>query len=405
MSRPLVVAPTVSPSPGRPTGVGRPAPVAWSERCSRSCRRATAPGSGGPETPAARPNPSPSKASSSTRSPSPKTRSLRYYEGFSNDTLWPLYHDAIRESGYQSDDWDSLHGGQRALRRAARQHRATGRAGLDPRLPPATRAGDAPLAARRRAHRLVQPHPVPAARTVPAAPLARRDRRRACSDADVLGFQRDRVRSTSSPPARNSCSAPNDVERRPSSSTTVTHHGRRCVPDLDRRRGLRAAGQRAVGATPATSEIRTRLGRARGRSCSASTGSTTPRASAAGCRAFGAAARSTAELDPDATCSSRSRLRPRSGSSVYQEERRRDRADSSARSTAVHARLGLPGDPLPVPDAPARPAGRAVPRGRCDAGDTVPRRDEPGRQGVRRRPTSTATACSCCPSSPARPTS
>ena len=32
---------------------------------------------------------------------------LRYYEGFSNDTLWPLYHDAIRESGYQSDDWDA----------------------------------------------------------------------------------------------------------------------------------------------------------------------------------------------------------------------------------------------------------------------------------------------------------
>jgi alpha,alpha-trehalose-phosphate synthase [UDP-forming] len=29
----------------------------------------------------------------------------RYYEGFSNDTLWPLYHDAIRESGYQGDDW------------------------------------------------------------------------------------------------------------------------------------------------------------------------------------------------------------------------------------------------------------------------------------------------------------
>jgi len=31
----------------------------------------------------------------------------RYYEGFSNDTLWPLYHDAIRESGYQGDDWDA----------------------------------------------------------------------------------------------------------------------------------------------------------------------------------------------------------------------------------------------------------------------------------------------------------
>lgn len=31
----------------------------------------------------------------------------RYYEGFSNDTLWPLYHDAIRESGYRSEDWDA----------------------------------------------------------------------------------------------------------------------------------------------------------------------------------------------------------------------------------------------------------------------------------------------------------
>jgi trehalose 6-phosphate synthase len=31
----------------------------------------------------------------------------RYYEGFSNDTLWPLYHDAIRESGYHSTNWDA----------------------------------------------------------------------------------------------------------------------------------------------------------------------------------------------------------------------------------------------------------------------------------------------------------
>ena len=31
----------------------------------------------------------------------------RYYEGFSNDTLWPLYHDAIRESGFHGDDWEA----------------------------------------------------------------------------------------------------------------------------------------------------------------------------------------------------------------------------------------------------------------------------------------------------------
>lgn len=30
-----------------------------------------------------------------------------YYEGFSNDGLWPLYHDALRESTYSSDQWDA----------------------------------------------------------------------------------------------------------------------------------------------------------------------------------------------------------------------------------------------------------------------------------------------------------
>jgi trehalose 6-phosphate synthase len=30
-----------------------------------------------------------------------------YYEGFSNDTIWPLYHDAIRESVYSVEDWQA----------------------------------------------------------------------------------------------------------------------------------------------------------------------------------------------------------------------------------------------------------------------------------------------------------
>jgi trehalose 6-phosphate synthase len=30
-----------------------------------------------------------------------------YYEGFSNDALWPLYHDALRESTYASEQWDA----------------------------------------------------------------------------------------------------------------------------------------------------------------------------------------------------------------------------------------------------------------------------------------------------------
>ncbi len=30
-----------------------------------------------------------------------------YYEGFSNDGLWPLYHDALRESTYSGEQWDA----------------------------------------------------------------------------------------------------------------------------------------------------------------------------------------------------------------------------------------------------------------------------------------------------------
>ena len=30
-----------------------------------------------------------------------------YYEGFSNDTLWPLYHDALRDSTYDARHWEA----------------------------------------------------------------------------------------------------------------------------------------------------------------------------------------------------------------------------------------------------------------------------------------------------------
>lgn len=30
-----------------------------------------------------------------------------YYEGFSNDALWPLYHDALRESTYSPEQWEA----------------------------------------------------------------------------------------------------------------------------------------------------------------------------------------------------------------------------------------------------------------------------------------------------------
>ncbi|RWZ61095.1 alpha,alpha-trehalose-phosphate synthase (UDP-forming) [Labedella populi] len=36
-----------------------------------------------------------------------ETEVERYYEGFSNDTLWPLYHDVIAQPSYHREWWDS----------------------------------------------------------------------------------------------------------------------------------------------------------------------------------------------------------------------------------------------------------------------------------------------------------
>ncbi len=44
-------------------------------------------------------------------------RSPEFYDGFSNDTLWPLYHDAIRTSTFEPRLVGRLRRGQRALRR------------------------------------------------------------------------------------------------------------------------------------------------------------------------------------------------------------------------------------------------------------------------------------------------
>ena len=44
-----------------------------------------------------------------------------YYEGFSNATLWPLYHDVIVKPIYHREWWDALRRRQPALRRGDRE--------------------------------------------------------------------------------------------------------------------------------------------------------------------------------------------------------------------------------------------------------------------------------------------
>ena len=84
-----------------------------------------------------------------------------YYEGFSNGTLWPLYHDVIVAPSFHRAWWEAY---VAVNRRFARGRRRAGRrrgGGLGAGLPAATGAGHAARAAAGPADRLLQPHPVP----------------------------------------------------------------------------------------------------------------------------------------------------------------------------------------------------------------------------------------------------
>ncbi|GAA1859796.1 bifunctional alpha,alpha-trehalose-phosphate synthase (UDP-forming)/trehalose-phosphatase [Myceligenerans crystallogenes] len=50
----------------------------------------------------------------------------RYYEGFSNDTLWPLYHDVIAPPTYHRQWWDSYRRVNQRFAQAAADHAAHG---------------------------------------------------------------------------------------------------------------------------------------------------------------------------------------------------------------------------------------------------------------------------------------
>ncbi len=66
-----------------------------------------------------------------------------YYEGFSNATLWPLYHDVIAAPEFHRDWWNSYVDGQPAIRRRRRRGRRPRCHGLGARLPAPARARDA----------------------------------------------------------------------------------------------------------------------------------------------------------------------------------------------------------------------------------------------------------------------
>ena len=149
---------------GRHASVGSHRRAVSSPRSSRSCAAPTAPGSDGRVSPISTSSRSTYDGIRNVPVPLTAEELETYYEGFSNDTLWPLYHDVIAPPGYHRVWWDSyVEVNQRFADAAARGER-TGRDGLGAGLPAAARSGDAPREAPRPHHRLLQPHPVPGIR-------------------------------------------------------------------------------------------------------------------------------------------------------------------------------------------------------------------------------------------------
>ena len=100
-----------------------------------------------------------------------------YYEGFSNATLWPLYHDVIVKPIYHREWWDRYVDVNRRFAEATAQDRGTGRDGVGSGLPVAAGTEDAADAAARPDDRILPAHPVPAGRAVHADAVADRDHR------------------------------------------------------------------------------------------------------------------------------------------------------------------------------------------------------------------------------------
>ncbi len=67
-----------------------------------------------------------------------------FYEGFSNEALWPLYHDGIRPSTFDPAWWDTYVSVNERFAAGRLPRRRARRAGVGARLPAPAGAGHAP---------------------------------------------------------------------------------------------------------------------------------------------------------------------------------------------------------------------------------------------------------------------
>ena len=180
---------------------------------------------------------------------------------------------------------------QRAVRRSPRRGRPAGRGDLGPRLPAAARPGDGPRASSGRHHRLLPPRPVPAVGAVRPPAVAQRDHRRSARRRPrrvPAGDGRRELRRHRPAPRVAGRAAHRRLHRRSTQRTDRADdadrppgQGRR-LPDLDRRRGVHRRRRRAQR-PPGVGDGAVAVWATPRSSCSASTASTTPRASGRGC--------------------------------------------------------------------------------------------------------------------------
>ena len=206
-----------------------------------------------------------------------------FYEGFSNATLWPLYHDVVAKPEFHREWWDAYVAVNRRFAEQAAELAAEGAT---------VWVHDYQLQLVPQMLRELRPDlqigfylhiPFPPAELFQQLPW-RRQILEGLLGADLVGFQlpggAPELRAAG-PPAGRAQDPP-----RPRLPARRAHRARRRLPDLDRLRRLRGAGPLG-GGRGARRARSARRWATRARCSSASTGSTTPRASAPGSRAFG----------------------------------------------------------------------------------------------------------------------
>ena len=321
----------------------------------------------------------------------------RYYEGFSNATLWPLYHDVIVPPEFHRDVVGGLRRGQPAVRaRRPREVAADGRRRVGARLPAAAGPGDA---ARSCGPTCGSGSSCTSRSRRPSCSRSCRGGGRSCDGllgADLVGFQRPGaavelrrawpatgcgLRDPTATGSRRCPTTGSSAPRRsrsPSTSASWTSLARQPETEAPRR------------------EIRARARRPRARSCSASTGSTTPRASGSGCKRVRRAAATDGALDrvDDAVFVQVATPEPRAGRAVPADARRGRAAGRPDQRRARPDRPRRRALPAPRPYSRTELVALYL-RRRRHAGHAAARRHEPGRQGVRRLPGTTRPARWC----------